>query len=110
LYPSKLSYGAGAITEDHLIDPAIALLQLMGWLIEEGIFVMEAVMGTLNWIQKWYVKQCNGDWEYSNGVRIDTIDNPGWKVKISVEDTDINDTPFESIDIERLKMTGFIVR
>ncbi|OZM58717.1 rhodanese-related sulfurtransferase [Lottiidibacillus patelloidae] len=58
-------------------------------------------MGTLNWIQKWYVKQCNGDWEHSNGVRIDTIDNPGWKVQISVEDTDINENPFESIDIER---------
>ncbi|WP_035206974.1 immunity 53 family protein [Metabacillus indicus] len=58
-------------------------------------------MGTLNWIQKWYVNQCNGNWEHSNGLRINTLDNPGWEVKISIEETVINDNPFESIDIER---------
>ncbi|WP_108670407.1 immunity 53 family protein [Peribacillus acanthi] len=58
-------------------------------------------MGTLKWIQKWYLEQCNDDWEQGYGIRINTIDNPGWSVMISVEDTDVKDKPFESIDIER---------
>ncbi|WP_339147163.1 MULTISPECIES: immunity 53 family protein [unclassified Sutcliffiella] len=58
-------------------------------------------MGTLSWIQKWYFEQCNGDWEHGYGIRIDTIDNPGWSVMISIEDTDVRHKPFERADIER---------
>jgi hypothetical protein len=31
---------------------------------------------------EWYTKQCNGDWEHSYGIRIDTIDNPGWSLTL----------------------------
>ncbi|MDZ5472348.1 immunity 53 family protein [Bacillus sp. 31A1R] len=58
-------------------------------------------METLKWLQQWYFEQCNGDWEHGFGVRIETIDNPGWSIMISVEDTDVRNKPFESIDIER---------
>ena len=33
----------------------------------------------------WYLSQCNGDWEHAYGVKIDTLDNPGWTLE--VEDT-----------------------
>lgn len=36
---------------------------------------------TLDKIQNWYRSNCKGDWEHSFGVQIDTIDNPGWRVK-----------------------------
>lgn len=43
------------------------------------------------WIQAWYVQQCNGDWEHGYGIRIDTLDNPGWSVRINLEDTSEED-------------------
>lgn len=34
-------------------------------------------------LQSWYELQCDDVWEHSFGVEIATIDNPGWKVKIT---------------------------
>jgi hypothetical protein len=34
-------------------------------------------------LQSWYEFQCNDVWEHSYGIEISTIDNPGWKVKIT---------------------------
>ena len=50
-------------------------------------------MNTIKRLQKWYISQCNGDWEHSNGVHLETLDNPGWHVKI-----DLCDTVLENID------------
>ena len=38
----------------------------------------------LIWLQNWYDKQCDGDWEHTYGIQIGTMDNPGWSVKISL--------------------------
>ena len=38
-------------------------------------------------LERWYGLQCNGDWEYGEGVEIGTFDNSGWKVRISLADT-----------------------
>jgi len=32
-------------------------------------------------------KQCDGDWEHTYGVTIDTLDNPGWRLKIDLSGT-----------------------
>jgi len=44
-------------------------------------------MSNLIWVQKWYLFNCDGDWEHGYGVRIDTLDNPGWSVKINLNGT-----------------------
>ena len=49
------------------------------------------------WIQKWYASQCDGDWEHRWGVSIGTLDNPGWLVKIDLEDTDLGAKVFPEI-------------
>lgn len=49
----------------------------------------------LNWLQNWYSEHCNGDWEHEYGVKIYTIDNPGWVIKI-----DLAGTIYESLDID----------
>jgi hypothetical protein len=36
----------------------------------------------IKWIQQWYVSQCDGDWEHECGIKITTLDNPGWDIKI----------------------------
>lgn len=38
----------------------------------------------LDFLQKWYAAQCDGDWEHEFGVAIKTLDNPGWHVRISL--------------------------
>jgi hypothetical protein len=40
-----------------------------------------------SWLEGWYQKQCNGEWEHGHGIHIDTIDNPGWRVKINLNGT-----------------------
>jgi hypothetical protein len=51
-------------------------------------------------LQKWYASACDGCWEHQYGIRIDTLDNPGWLLHI-----DLRNTPrhkhFEPIDIKR---------
>ena len=32
----------------------------------------------INWLEEWYVSNCDGDWEHTFGITINTIDNPGW--------------------------------
>ena len=41
-------------------------------------------MTTLTRLQDWYISQCDGDWEHQSGVRITTIDNPGWGIDINI--------------------------
>ena len=41
-------------------------------------------MKVLAQLQEWYSAQCDGEWEHSFGVRIDTLDNPGWSVEIDL--------------------------
>ena len=38
-------------------------------------------------LSDWYQSQCNGTWEHELGIVIDTIDNPGWLVKIDLRGT-----------------------
>ena len=53
------------------------------------------------WLQEWYFARCNGDWEHSEGVSIETLDNPGWKLAISLADTDLEGLSVERVLIER---------
>jgi hypothetical protein len=52
-------------------------------------------------IEQWYVSQCNGEWEHSYGVKIDTLDNPGWQVVIDLLDTRKQNSTLEQIKIDR---------
>src|SRR5687767_10746727 len=46
-------------------------------------------MEILQWIQEWYKKQCDGNWEHSYGIKIESLDNPGWQIKIDLEGTEL---------------------
>jgi hypothetical protein len=60
-----------------------------------------------NWIQKWYYRNCDGDWEHQNGFSIKTTDNPGWYFEVIFEDTDCEGKTFESVDIKRSEMDWY---
>jgi hypothetical protein len=44
-------------------------------------------MTMLSELEKWYVSQCNGDWEHQWGIDIGTLDNPGWTFKVDLMGT-----------------------
>ena len=53
---------------------------------------------------EWFNAQCNGDWEHGDGVKITTLDNPGWSILIDLDNTDLEDrefTPVEDLAPER---------
>jgi len=55
----------------------------------------------LTWLMEWYYKQCDGDWEHCYGIKIETIDNPGWSLKIPILETTLAEKKFQKIRIDR---------
>lgn len=56
---------------------------------------------TLGRLQRWYLAQCDGEWEHSYGIAIDNLDNPGWSVRIDLVGTALRDRPFIDVEIDR---------
>jgi len=57
---------------------------------------LAAMTNTLSRLSAWYLAQCDGDWEHDSGVKIDTLDNPGWRVEINLEGTPLEGVAFET--------------
>jgi Immunity protein 53 len=55
----------------------------------------------LTWLQEWYFEHCNGDWEHREGIKIGTLDNPGWWLQINIADTELEDLSIERVLVER---------
>jgi hypothetical protein len=56
---------------------------------------------SLERLQAWYAARCDGAWEATYGVEIDTIDNPGWQVVIDLADTGLDLPRFPRVEIDR---------
>jgi hypothetical protein len=48
-------------------------------------------------LQKWYLAQCNLDWEHTYGIKIGNLDNPGWTLEVDLIDTYLENILFEKI-------------
>src|SRR5918993_1820728 len=46
-------------------------------------------MNILAELQKWYASNCDTEWEHDFGVKIETLDNPGWGVVVDLEGTNL---------------------
>ena len=46
-------------------------------------------------LMEWYASQCDGDWEHEYGISIQTLDNPGWRLKINLAGTEHQDRILE---------------
>jgi hypothetical protein len=55
----------------------------------------------LGHLQAWFAAQCDGEWEHGQGVTIESLDNPGWIIRVAVEDTELELKPFEELRIDR---------
>jgi hypothetical protein len=49
----------------------------------------------LDRLQAWYLSQCDAQWEQANGVHIESLDNPGWQVRIDLLGTRWAGRPFD---------------
>ncbi len=56
-------------------------------------------MSTIKWLEEWYKSQCVNDWQHFYGVKIETLDNPGWSVTIDLADTALEDKTFEEYEV-----------
>ena len=57
-------------------------------------------MDTIKWIQEWYKSNCDGYWEHMYGLKLTTLDNPGWAVEIDLSDTNVEEKAFERIQYD----------
>ena len=46
-------------------------------------------------IEKWYLAQCNEEWERHFGIDIQTLENPGWLIKIDLNNTNLENKPLD---------------
>lgn len=42
---------------------------------------------SLEKIQKWYHSNCDQEWEHICGISLETVDNPGWKITVDLDET-----------------------
>ncbi|MGT2440121.1 Imm53 family immunity protein [Bradyrhizobium betae] len=58
---------------------------------------MQDAGDVLERLERWYAAQCNGDWEHTYGITIETLDNPGWSFKVELRDTYLSGRMFVEI-------------
>jgi hypothetical protein len=49
---------------------------------------------------KWYKSNCDGDWEHLFGIKINTVDNPGWSIDIDLLDTPLENKQFQKVQVD----------
>lgn len=60
-------------------------------------------MDPIQQLANWFESHCNGDWEHSYGVTIESLDNPGWAMHIDLTDTELSGVEFLPLKRERSK-------
>ena len=67
-------------------------------------------MDAVSRLCSWYERQCTNDWHEDHGIRIDTLDNPGWSLKIDLKGTPLYERNFQEIQIERSQHDWILAR
>jgi hypothetical protein len=48
----------------------------------------------LQWLCDWVASQCNDEWEHGHAFSLGMYDNPGWELRICIQDTPLDGLPF----------------
>ncbi len=67
-------------------------------------------INNLEWLQKYYLECCNGDWEHTYGIKINNIDNPGWALNIDLQDTMLEEEIFKEVTVDRSEHNWYFCR
>jgi hypothetical protein len=61
-------------------------------------------------LQHWYLSQCNDTWEHRYGVSIETLDNPGWSVRVDLAGTSMDHLEMREVgqlsDVNHIGISG----
>jgi hypothetical protein len=65
----------------------------------------------INWIQNWFNDQCDGEWEHTHVIKIQSLDNPGWNIEIDFNNTKVNidDLDWRLYEISETDWVGFSI-
>ncbi len=55
----------------------------------------------IKWLLKWLETQYKGSWQGQRMVDMGTLDNPGWILKINIDQTTLQNQPFLKLKIDR---------
>lgn len=61
---------------------------------------MDVSIDNLEWLDRWYQQQCNGEWEHRDGVRLATLERPGWKLTIHLRGTSAENTAPQKLSLD----------
>jgi hypothetical protein len=67
-------------------------------------------MDTISRLCAWFARQCVNEWHEDRGVKIDTLDNPGWSIKIDLVGTSLQEKAFEEFRVERSDRDWVVAR
>src|SRR4051812_31919657 len=61
-------------------------------------------------LQRWYRSNCDGTWEHGYGIHLDTLDNPGWMLKVQLVGTPLADVAFTKVELHRSEDDWLVCR
>ncbi len=61
-------------------------------------------------LSAWYAAQCNDEWHEDNGIEINTLDNPGWVLKVDLGGTSLEKTVYQEVKIDRSEEDWVVAR
>jgi hypothetical protein len=64
----------------------------------------------LEWLQRFFGRLCDGDWEHAYGFRIENLDNPGWYLDFDLADTKLAQAVFVEIKEDRSQTDWIMCR
>lgn len=58
-------------------------------------------MDPIERLQDWFATASDGSWEHQSGIRIESLDNPGWAIYVDVAGTPLESRQFREKSDER---------
>jgi|GEM_PF-858579 len=55
----------------------------------------------LEWLQEWYLGQCDRKWEHDQGIDIRSTSQPGWSIAINLRGTEQENIKFGAVNVNR---------
>jgi len=90
VWEARLGRRDRASSELRLRDDEGAARRYLGWMND-----------LLSRLEDWYRAQCDGEWEHDFGIQLESLDNPGWWLRVDLAATPFENRPLEARTIER---------
>ena len=52
-------------------------------------------------LNRWFLSQCDDDWEHAHSIQVLTTDIPGWSIVIDIQGTELESRPFQTRELKR---------